>query len=362
MRHDPVKFLTDLSSKLASRSRHVCVFLGAGSSKACGLPDVITLQAKILAELTGDHRAHFERQLKTGNLESALSRLRRIAALVGLTDTVDGLNSDSATTLDEEICSLIIKHLTLVDAKLEPAYDFAAWVSRSRYERPIELFTVNYDLVIETALEHHAVPYFDGFVGALAGRFRRDLVEATSDERDAWLPSFVTRVWKLHGSTNWAWVQRGSSLRDVVRTSQPGDLPAAIYPSDVKYEESRRVPFVVLQDRLRRALREPETLMLVSGYSWSDDHLNELFFDAAAQRPRSEIIAFCYSDLPAILKEHALRTPNLQVVTPTTAVIGGTEAVWVTPDPTPDLWAGKLGDFSHLARFLSRTAVRGDDA
>jgi hypothetical protein len=52
-------------------------------------------------------------------------------------------------------------------------------------------------------------------------------------------------------------------------------------PSDAKYEESRRVPFVVLHDRLRRALQQPETLVIIAGYLFSDDDLNELIFDAA---------------------------------------------------------------------------------
>lgn len=38
--HDPQEFVTSLAAKLATRSRHVCVFLGAGTSKSCGLPDL----------------------------------------------------------------------------------------------------------------------------------------------------------------------------------------------------------------------------------------------------------------------------------------------------------------------------------
>jgi hypothetical protein len=75
----------------------------------------------------------------------------------------------------------------------------------------------------------------------------------------------------------------------------------AIYRSDTKYEESRRVPFVVLQDRLRRALHQPETLVIVAGYSFNDAHLNELLFDGAARRERSEFIVFCYSAIPEVL-------------------------------------------------------------
>lgn len=58
--HDPVEFANALGAKMASASRHLCLFLGAGASKACGLPDVDELQQKVLDGLTPDHRAAFE--------------------------------------------------------------------------------------------------------------------------------------------------------------------------------------------------------------------------------------------------------------------------------------------------------------
>jgi hypothetical protein len=45
--------------------------------------------------------------------------------------------------------------------------DFAAWAARTNYLTPLEVFTVNYDLLIEEAFEEFLVPYFDGFVGTL---------------------------------------------------------------------------------------------------------------------------------------------------------------------------------------------------
>lgn len=99
----------------------------------------------------------------------------------------------------------------------------------------------------------------DRSIGARAGRFQTELVEAAPTEPDAGIPSFLARLWKLHGSVNWLWEEGGRS--EIVRLGTPvkEGQAAAIYPSDTKYEESRRVPFVVLQDRLRRALNQPET-------------------------------------------------------------------------------------------------------
>ncbi len=208
------------------------------------------------------------------------------------------------------------------------------------------------------------MPYFDGFVGALEGRFHIDLVEGVPDEARDWLPRSFVRLWKLHGSLNWAWSDGGKS--EIVRLGAPvteGDA-AAIYPSDAKYDESRRVPFVVLQDRLRRALAQPETLMIISGYSFGDDHLNELLFEGVSRRPRSEILAFCYGEIPSVLKEQAMRCPNLQAITGHEAVIGGLAKAWDEPDPSDpppvDVWSDgvmAMRDFKSLAGFLARSSA-----
>jgi hypothetical protein len=357
--HDVLRFATDLSAKLATRSRHVGAFLGAGAARACGLPDVRGLEAEVLNRL-GDNDEHVLRALledQDRNLEQVLSRLRRIAALVSGAETVAGLSADAADKLDRAVCGHIVAALDLGDATIEPMRQFTAWAARANYHWPIELFTVNYDLLIETALEDIRALYFDGFVGALRARFQTDLVEQWPEEAGALVPAAFVRLWKLHGSVNWAW----TAGTEIVRLGHPitTGQAAAIYPSDTKYEESRRVPFVVLQDRFRRALHQPETLMLISGYSFSDEHLNELLFDAATRRERSELIAFCFSDIPAPLAERAARTPNLQAVAPSEAIIGGIRADWAAPpDPPAGVWENDsfaLGDFARLAGYLARS-------
>lgn len=366
--HNILTFANGLNAKLAARSRHVCVFLGAGASRACGLPDMACLQRQIRKGLAGTELDFFKCQ--TGdhnrNLEQILSRLRRINALLdGGPDTVDGLTAEQAADLDRRICGLIVDALRVDHSGLSPMLHFATWVARADYHLPVEIFTINYDLALETALESLHVPYFDGFVGALRAPFYTHLVEAAALDSDDWLPAFLVRVWKLHGSVNWEW---GSDPHgDIVRlgTTVSSCSPAAIYPSDTKYDESRRVPFVVLQDRFRRALRQPETLLLISGYSFRDEHLNEMIFDTARQRPRSEFLAFSFNELPESLAKAAVLIPNLQAIGRSEAILGGVRGNWDVPDNTPtDLWEDSgftLGNFSNLARYLApRSPQHGD--
>ena len=361
--HDPLRFTTTLSAKLAPRSRHVCVFLGAGTATACRLPDMDGLKRHILDALSPNERNIFSHQLANRNVEQALTRLRRISALVSGDETVDALTAQRARELDAAVCHAIVTALSVDDVDLTPTNCLAAWAVRTNYHLPLELFTVNYDLLLEKALENMRAPYFDGFVGALQGRFHTELVEAAPAADNESLPAFFIRLWKLHGSVNWAWTNGDR----IVRLGQPVPqaLAAAIYPSDAKYEESRRVPFVVLQDRLRRALHEPETLMLITGYSFRDEHLNEQLFDAATRRERSEFMAFCFSDIPDALASRATTTPNLQVLNPREAIIGGIRGNWKAADDSPsEIWSNnafQLCDFQNLeplAKLLGLAAWR----
>ncbi len=355
-KHDPLSFASALSGKLASRSRHVCAFLGAGTAQACDLPGVKQLEEEVVSALEVGAKEAFQRQLEERDLEGALTRIRRIAALVSDEGEFDGLTNKSAKALDADVCNAIVKALDIQNANLEPFYRFATWAARADYNLPVELFTVNYDLLLETALDSLRVPYFDGFVGTVRAGFHTELVEGKAGSDREWMPAFFVRLWKLHGSVNWAWEKD----RKIIRLGQPiseGDA-AAIFPSDTKYEESRRVPFVVLQDRFRRALHEPETLVLISGYSFSDAHLNDMIFDAASHRPRSEFQVFCFSDIPAVLAKQASSTPNLQVTSGQEAILGGVRGEWRSPeDPPPGLWVDDqfgLRDFTHLSAYLAR--------
>ena len=369
--HEVSPFLRGLSAKLATRSRHVCAFLGAGASRACGLPDLALLDEQVLEGLDEEGRDALVRLREGGrDIEQVLSRLRRIAALLdGGTDQIDGLTVDQAIDLDGAICQLIVAALNVNESDPAiPMLNFASWLARTGYHLPVEVFTVNYDLGLETALESLGVPYFDGFVGSLRARFRIDLVEANAGDADNWLPAFLVRLWKLHGSVNWQWNSGvGAGVLRLGSAVGSGSV-AAIYPSDAKYDESRRVPFVVLQDRFRRALNQPETLVLISGYSFGDNHLNEMIFDAARRRPRSEYTVFCYDRIPESLTEVASMTPNLQVVGRKEAILGGIRADWKTPedDEAPEgVWSHEsegadggfaLVDFAEFAAYLARSA------
>lgn len=357
LEHSPEEVARGLAAKIGSRARHVCLLLGAGASCASGLPALAELQTKVLKLLTGADRAKAAALFDRFNLEEGISRLRGLQALLEEGEELGGLTARDARSLDNKICQAIITAVDSSSAPIDVFSRLAAWTDRMDSQMPIELFTLNYDLLIERGLEQRSVPYFDGFVGGIEAPFVPELVEPRDAPPGRSIPSGFVRLWKLHGSTNWRTRIRGQR-RITVRVADSDPKGAAvIYPSNEKYDEARRVPFVVLMDRFRRALSEPETITLTIGYSFSDEHLNEILFDAARRYPRSEVVALCFRNIPENLAKEARDTRNLLVISPHTAIINGHTSTWRKGRELPGVFesgAFLLGDFSRLAGFLSR--------
>lgn len=351
----PSEIATELAKQLSTRSRHVVLFLGAGAPHAAGLPTAAELKDIVMRELNAVDHPHFADR----ELEAGLSRIRRLISLLADGEVIEGYDLAALRDTDQRVCAAIIRALS-VQTILEPFRDIAAWAAGLSYTRPLEIVTVNYDVLIERGLDQQSVPYFDGFVGTLRARFREDLIETETSN----IPPLFARLWKLHGSVNWEYETVGRS-RCVVRLgSGEASDAAAIYPSDEKYEDSRRVPFVVLMDRFRRALAEHETMAFFAGYSFRDEHLNDILFDAAERNPRNHYVCLCYRAAPEHLRERAEKTPNISVLAKDECIVGGTHSAYAPEDAAvKHLSSGKdclLGDFANFAAFMRGSTHSSD--
>jgi len=367
--HDPERFVSDFLRKLGERRRHVAFLFGAGTSKAAGLPDIAELAAQV-GELLVDQpdlQDAYRKLIQGRNIQEVLTRARLVSSLLeGTSQTIDSLDAEAASRLDRAICSAISSIVSKEPETTQIHRSFAGWLGRAGHDSPVEVFTINYDLLIERGLEEVGIPYFDGFVGVFEGVFRADLVETMSGSatdhlalRSGWV-----RVWKLHGSVSWRVEVGDTRIRRMgtQRLDDPEQESLAIYPSVQKYEESRRVPFVTLFDRLRKSLETPESITVTCGYSFGDQHINELLFDAAERFPRSEVLALFHEEIPEPVAMRAKETPNLTAVGDKSAVYGSEQRPWSRPsDPLP-FWNTDrftLGDFRVFVGALLGAKAEG---
>lgn len=380
---DPLREANELREQLASDKRRIAFLFGAGTSQAVGLQGMATLTNSVRDGLGDKDKAQYDRLLKEGgsdaNVEQILDKVRLCRELIGKSTDYEagGFKGQAAADIDRAICRTIFKLVSTDPPKgLEPQVRFANWVRFIRRDWPIEIFTTNYDLLIERGLEATETPHFDGFVGSVTPYFSNVTVEADTGKpyEMTYPPRSWVRVWKLHGSLGWRAVQDPTTktLR-IIRTY--GTPPTAddellIFPTRQKYSDSRKLPFVAYHDRLRKLLSSGEALLIVAGYSFGDEHINEILFEALRNNPRLAVAALMYDKLSAPgastqLIEVARGLRNLSVYGPDQACIAGVLANWASPNklPAPPLtkwpfWddAGKvftLGSFSTFTEFLS---------
>ena len=100
------------------------------------------------------------------NIEDVLTQVRKLAQAIG-TAEVFGLTGSQYDDLAQEICDIIgsIVNKPLPEPPTPYSY-LVAWIAGTQREHPVEIFTPNYDLLIESAFETARVPYFDGFTGS----------------------------------------------------------------------------------------------------------------------------------------------------------------------------------------------------
>jgi hypothetical protein len=272
---------------------------------------------------------------------------------------------------------------------------FASWIGGAYRISPTEIFTPNYDLLFEQAFEQHPLPHFDGFVGS-----REPWFDLASIEHDA-IPARWTRLWKLHGSINWEKIEEtvdGNKITRVVRvTREAEEGKVMIFPSHLKYDQSRRMPYLAMLDRLKaffhgntaksRGLggrqEEDAPRLIVCGYSFLDDHLNEVLLDGLRGNRSAQCFALMFSNLednPRLIK-YAEKQGNLTVLAKNGAVIGtrvgryrpGThgenehkpwlyQEITTGPGSPENQPRCRLGDFHYFGLFLEQLCgVRNDN-
>jgi hypothetical protein len=385
-----IKEVRELKTQL-SYSKNIGFFMGAGTSCALGLPNIGQLTAQIEDSLPEKSLAIFnivKKDLESNparkivSIEDILNQIRRIREITDGRENRNFLEVDGACAkkIDIEICKMIYTKISEKEfsANLNTHKKFFAWLNMQNRDCSKEIFTTNYDLIIEKSLEAIRAPYFDGFVGSYEPFFWQESVERLIRKNE--LTQNWIRLWKIHGSLSWFWKENSASKSNrVIRQGKIENIAdekneIVIYPSKEKYDSSRRQPFLVYFDRLKNYLLSGELLFIFSGYSFLDQHINEIIFNCLRQNNRLNVIVFFYND-EEVSNLQLLSSGyfNLTVFGPTTAIVNGVFGQWdfdnadlKQKEKCETYWDldGKkflLGDFQCLVEFLVGNSGRRDE-
>lgn len=251
------------------------------------------------------------------------------------------------------------------------------------------LFTLNYDTLFEQALELLGVQYFDGFTGRAAARFDPSVYGL-----DIYYPGEVAEgrvrrfdkflhFYKLHGSIHW--YERGAEMcarhpdlapfqsyaakspadKAVLLESLADKTPSVgILPTANKFAQTLTMPYAHLFRSFQVRLGIPQTFLLVLGYGFGDDHVNQII-ENALMNP-SLVMLVIEPDPESSVIERIQRYKDLGkrafVLCPTTDAFAAASFKIATFDDfatsvMPDVqW---LDDFLRLRRFEKQIASSG---
>mgnify|MGYP000058379046 CR=1 FL=1 len=323
------------------QSEHLSLLVGSGLTTAvqyaaCGssdngmgvgksfsvFSDNIAQAASNSAIRTGREKANIEDQIRVANeLIAGLSILKDNSDFPEIGAKLETLSSELNDILNcfANNISAIERSIVLADPqKREAAFNklvmfIMSFASRTGTRDRLNIFTTNYDRLIEAGADVAGLRLIDRFVGALSPVFRSSRLDIDMHYNPPGIrgePRYlegVARFTKLHGSLDWINVEndiRRIGLPFGAETLKPF-LEAAglstdftslmIYPNSAKDRETAEYPYVELFRDFAASLCRPNSTLVTYGYSFGDDHINRVIRDMLTI-PSTHLVAIDYSD------------------------------------------------------------------
>lgn len=321
-----------LSLLAGSGLTHAVHYLAAGTG-AAGMDSVplsnyrseIEKAAAAAAGMAGRKAGNLEDQLRTAN------ELLRGLEILGKTDEAKQLREELVTTLAEFSKSILQSEAgiaTADEAQREQAFNvlvtfLMSFASRTGTRDRLNIFTTNYDRLLEAGAELAGLHLLDRFIGNLMPIFRSSRLDLDMHYNPPGIrgePRYlegVARFTKLHGSVDW--VQAGKDIRRLGLGFGAGDVgpylnvPALrgtttyelmIYPNAAKDRETAAYPYVELFRDLAAAVCRPNSTLVTYGYSFGDEHINRVIRDMLTI-PSTHLVVISYGDpLGRIMKTY----------------------------------------------------------
>ncbi|WP_284778460.1 SIR2 family protein [Agrobacterium sp. lyk4-40-TYG-31] len=181
------------------------------------------------------------------------------------------------------------------------------------------IFTTNYDLFNERAMDRLGLPYTNGFSGVVERRFnpatfRYALAEQLDVTSRKWsaVDGFVY-LCKLHGSLSWTEDDHGLfPIREV--WPQEAASKVMIYPTPAKQNSSLGSPYSDLFREFQSRVVREQSVLITAGFAFGDEHLNNIIYQALTI-PSFRLIVFANPESSGeIAKLRALSDERIWII------------------------------------------------
>lgn len=188
---------------------------------------------------------------------------------------------------------------------------YQSLATRARGLAPPWVFSTNYDLFNERAMDRSGIPYSNGFSGTVERRFnpatyRLALAEQLDITSRRWaaVDGFV-HFCKLHGSVNW--IEEDAGLYPIRESHAPLDPSkdrVMIYPTPSKQTASFGSPYSDMFREFQRQVVQDQSVLVILGFSFGDEHVNNIIFQGLTL-PGFRVIAYMDPETNDITRELA---------------------------------------------------------
>lgn len=276
----------------------------------------ITDAAEKAAEAAGRKQGNLEDQLRVAN------ELLRGLEILQKGSEAEALRQELQTGMQAFAQSILASEAGIATAeeeKREQAFNtlvtfLMSFASRTGVRDRLNIFTTNYDRLIEAGAELAGLHLLDRFLGNLMPIFRSSRLDLDMHYNPPGIrgePRYlegVARYTKLHGSVDW--VQTGKDIRRIglpfgAASVEPylqapglgGATPheLMIYPNAAKDRETADYPYVELFRDLAAAVCRPNSTLVTYGYSFGDEHINRVIRDMLTI-PSTHLVVISYDD------------------------------------------------------------------
>ncbi len=279
----------------------------------CDLEDKVNESAKESAKKCERGAPNFEDQMR---------------AALTLLEGLELLRDSRATAWQKAINEALSKFLLAVlesEGELRTAFEaesvagqngshalssfLMSFASRTATRERLNLFTTNYDRLLEYGCDLIGLRTIDRFVGALSPEFRSSRLDIDLHYNPPGIrgePRFlegVVKLTKLHGSVDWHYSGQKlwrSNVRFGAGSGHP-DLPknplhsVMIYPNPAKDVETSQYPYAELFRDFSAAICRPNSAIVTYGYGFGDDHINRIIRDALTI-PSTHLVIISFDD------------------------------------------------------------------
>lgn len=305
-------YKTAVQAKIAGlfNMKNVCFLFGSGTS-CPAIPNMKALLKKVEEAVIGKGTEKLYNRIKkkaNDNLEEILGVLYSGKFYAEGVFDEGSKRSLKCTKLIRIIENVIFKEInidfsTVTQREVLDTYQrfYQKVALRNKDLSRISVFTTNNDLYNETALDSMNIHFVNGFGGGLHKYFNPALFNYTYSKRmnlnvDKYEPvENMVYLYKIHGSVNWIYNESShNSFFNIMEVNKlnenDSESGVIIYPTPTKQNKSLGAPYVDLFREFQHKLLEHNTVLFVIGYSFSDQHVNDIIYRALATNTTINVV------------------------------------------------------------------------